>query len=148
MEIKYLLISLLLLGCSGRNRLDKNDSCPVRPIIQLEKTDSTDRPTADLNLKSFVVYFLNDFNDSIKGYVNTKLYFNDYVQTNKTSGSSEKYFGYDYSKDTLSATVLKVVGQKSCFEVEVDRRYKLIYVFKNQDQEWTVRFSNVYYINE
>lgn len=151
--MKFVILSLLMItfGCSTRKGMQTLDSCHGPLEVQFERVstnDSSGRPIADLKLKSFVVHFLNDFEDSVYAFVNEKLIFKDYVQTNQASGSAEKYFGYDYSNDKSNSLVLKVVGSKSCFKVNVNKKFKVIYLFKSPENQWTVRFSNFHYLNE
>lgn len=142
-------ILTILISCQSNRKLIKNTPCNDNIIVQYDKVKKGDeeKPKADKNLKSFSVYFLSSYKDSIQGIVNGKKVFEKYLDIDGNSHNMSNYFYYDYSKDNGNS-ILKInsVKDKSCFEIEVDKKYKLIYVFK-EDTKWMVRFSNIYYIN-
>lgn len=149
-KIIYLsFIINIILGCKAQEKIMTNISCKGNVVIQYEKGrhDEKDRPHADVNLNAFTVYFINEYDDDIQAFVNDKLYYDKHLKIEGGEDSLKEYFGYNYSKDSKK-TILKVLSKtdNSCFDVEVDKKYKLIYVFKSNSR-WTVRFSNIYYIN-
>jgi hypothetical protein len=117
--------------------------------LQYDKIKNSDKgkPIAKNELKAFTVYFLNEFNDSIKGFVNNKLYFDKFLKITGSNDNLNNYFGYNYSKD-INIPNLKIVSKtkNTCFDIEIDKRYKLVYVFLSKEGKWTVRFSNIYYL--
>lgn len=139
---------LILFGCVSQEKLIKNISCEGNIVLQYDKIKRNDlgKPLANKNLNAFNVYFIGDFNDSIQSYVNNKLYFENFLQTNNNSDKITNGFGYNYSKDS-KIPVLKIISKskKTCFDLEVNKKYKLIYVFISNEGKWTVRFSNIYY---
>lgn len=151
MKTKFIFISLFIiqmfLGCSLKSKVIKNISCKGNLNIQYDKNKTNNSyPLADKKLKAFTVYFLNNFKDSIHAYVNNKLYFNKYLNLNGDSDDLKNYFGYSYLKDS-NIPILKIESKSrnSCFDIEINKKYKLIYVFLSEDGIWTVRFSNKYY---
>ncbi len=74
-------------------------------------------------------------------------FYEKYLDLNGSSDSMNEYFGYSYSKDT-NTPILKVVSKtkNTCFDVAIDRKYKIVYVYLSDDGKWIVLFSNVYYL--
>src|SRR5690606_25091829 len=138
-------------SCKPQERVVESISCQENIIIQYDKTTveaKKEGRTADKKLEAFTVYFLNDFDDYVKGYVNNKLLFDEKIQTNNITSDTDKYFGYNYSKD-IESPILKIsINEKECFDVEIDKRYKLIYVFLTKEGKFIVRFSNQYYLHD
>jgi hypothetical protein len=140
---------LMIVGCASQEKVLKNISCSGEITLQYDKIKRSDKgkPIAKKDLKAFTVYFINEFNDSIQGYVNNSLHYDKYLKLDGNSDNMKNSFGYNYSKD-INTPVLKIVSKTRniCFDLEIDKRYKLIYVFFTNDGKWTVRFSNIYYI--
>lgn len=146
-----LLFALLTiaLGCKSQDKVIDSVSCQRKVKVQYDRIKSSDRdkPKADIGLEAFTVYFLSDFNDSIRAYVNNNLVFDQKVINGADSHSLENYFGYNYSADT-SIPILKVesLTRNTCFDIPIDKNYKLAYLFLSGEDEWTIRFSNIYYL--
>jgi len=144
----YFLAILIIYSCSSQEKVVKNISCPGEVTLQYDKVKKSDRgkPIAKKDLKNFMVYFLYDFNDTIQGYVNNKLKYEKFLKLDGSSDKHNDYFGYNYSKDQKTP-VLKIISKnkKTCFDIEIDKKYKLIYVFIDDKSKWTARFSNIYY---
>lgn len=98
-------------------------------------------------LNAFQVIFLSDFDENIKAYVNDKLVFEEYVKIGTESHSIENTFGYNYESD-LKLPILKVESTEkgTCFDIEINKNYKIIYLFIDENGKWIVRFSNEYYL--
>jgi hypothetical protein len=143
------IVALILFGCASQEKVIKNINCSGEVVLQYDKIKKSDKgkPIANKDLKAFTVYFINDFNDSIQGYVNDRLCYDKYLKINSNSDNLKDSFGYNYSKDEKTP-VLKVISKtkKICFDIEINKKYKLIYVFITNENKWTVRFSNIYYI--
>ena len=139
----------IAVGCKSQDRLVDNISCSGEVTVQYDriKQSDKDKPKADKDLDALMVYFLSDFNDSIRAYINNKVVFEQQVEIGADSHSLENFFGYNYSEDS-SVPILKVesLTRETCFDIPIEKDYKLIYVFLNDDGEWTVRFSNIYYV--
>ena len=145
----YLLVILIIYGCSSQEKVIKNITCLGEVTLQYDKVKQSDKgkPIAKKDLNAFTVYFINEFNDSIQGYVNDKLYYDKYLTIDSNSDNLKDSFGYNYSKDQKTP-ILKIISKnkKTCFDIEIDKKYKLIYVFIDDKGKWTTRFSNIYYI--
>ncbi|UGU17927.1 hypothetical protein LS482_08605 [Sinomicrobium kalidii] len=148
---KYFLIAVvtvITVSCRSQDGIVKSLSCEGNVDVQYEKADAQARKeglVADKNLESFIVHFLYDFDGQVKGYVNNKLLFNEYIKTNEATDKTGKYFGYSYAKDQ-ETPILKVVTDKgNCFDIRINRDYKLVYVYFSETERWTVRFSNIHY---
>jgi hypothetical protein len=91
---------------------------------------------------------MSEFNDSIQVFINNKLEFNGYVNTDKVRGDSNQVFGYNYSETSEKVTIKFISLTRSvCCFVDLNKRYKIVYVFIDKLGNWTIRFSNVHYIN-
>lgn len=140
---------MIFVGCKTQEKTAKKISCSGEVTIQYDKIKRSDKlkPIAKKDLKSFTVYFLSSYHDTIQGYVNGKKKFEKFVNLDANSDSMKENFIYDYSQDKETPK-LKIMSKTTnkCFDILIDKNYKLIYVFKNNDK-WIVRFSNIYYIN-
>ncbi|MDO8316250.1 MAG: hypothetical protein Q7T12_01875 [Flavobacterium sp.] len=150
-KINYLvfLILLLTLGCKTHEKTIKNISCSGEVILQYDRIKYSDRnkPKAHKNLETFTVYFLSEYKDSIQGYVNEKLIYENYINQRDSDDDNNKYFNYNYSKDTkIPILKIRLVNKLTCFDIQIDKRYKLIYVWLDRNEKWLVRFSNIYYL--
>lgn len=133
-----------MFDCSTKS----NTECNRKVETQYEKTSWKTKQNGletDRNMKSVSIEFLNNFNHKVKGYINGKLEFEEIVVTNDVTGMSQKYFGYNYTKDDNLPKVRVVIEGVDCFEIEVLEKYKLIYVFLSKRNEVTVRYSNTIY---
>jgi hypothetical protein len=147
----YLLIGITILffSCKPSEKVIKNISCSSKVTIQYDKIKNSDKgkPIAKKDLKAFTVYFLDTFKDSIQGYVNNKLQYEKYIDLNGNFNTMNEYFGYNYSKDN-NMPILKIVSKtkNSCFDLVIDKNYKIVYVYLSDEGNWIVRFSNIYYL--
>jgi hypothetical protein len=143
-----ILTIMLMVDCSAQSSTE----CDGEVEIQYEKTSrktKRDGLETDRKMKSVSIEFLNNFNHKIKGYINGELQFEDVVVTDDVTRMSEKYFGYNYSKDVdLPVIKVSIEGLDKCFEIKVLEKYKLIYVFLSENNEITVRYSNTIYETE
>lgn len=138
-------LSLISISCAQQKQSINSLTCQNKITIQYDNSKA--KGVMAKNKESIIVFFMNDFNDKIKGYINGEQKFSGEVVTNEISGKSDKNFAYNYSKDKI-LPILKIEKENgSCFDVRIKKQYKLIYVFYDSDQEWIVRFSNKYYID-
>ncbi|MEG0929131.1 hypothetical protein [Chryseobacterium sp.] len=147
--MKKLLIligfSFLSISCAQQKQLVNSLSCQNKITVQYDNSKA--KGVMAKNKELVIVFFMNDFNDKIKGYINGEQKFSGEVLTNEISGKSDKNFAYNYSKDK-TLPILKIEKENgSCFDIRIKKQYKLIYVFYDSNQEWIVRFSNKYYID-
>jgi len=143
-----LLLLITCLSCKTR-QADSNISCGGKVTIQYERNneENKNKPKANKNIQGSIVYFVNEYDDDIEVYVDDKLYFEKHIKIDAGSDSLDEYFGVGY-QHTTKLPILKVKSktQNTCFDIEMNKEYKLIYVFLSRDGKWIVRFSNVYYI--
>lgn len=147
--MKKLLIligfSFLSISCAQQKQVVNSLSCQNKITVQYDNSKA--KGVMAKNKELVIVFFMNDFNDKIKGYINGKQKFSGEVLTNEISGKSDKNFAYNYSKDK-TLPILKIEKENgSCFDIRIKKQYKLIYVFYDSNQEWIVRFSNKYYVD-
>ncbi|RBP27045.1 MULTISPECIES: hypothetical protein [Flavobacteriaceae] len=150
-RIFIILMTLLcsVSSCKVSEKIAENISCDGNIEIQYDRTKlfGNDNPKADKKLDAFQVIFLSDFDENIKAYVNDKLVFNEFVKIGANSHSIENTFGYNYKSD-LKTPILKVesIEKGTCFDIEINKNYKVIYLFIDKNGKWIVRFSNEYYL--
>jgi hypothetical protein len=145
--ILILVVAITTISCRSQDGIVKSISCESNVDVQYEKADAQAKKeglVADKNLEAFTVHFLYNFDGEIKAYVNDKLLFNEYIKTNEVTDKTGKYFGHNYAKDN-ETPVLKVVMDETCFDIKIDKDYKLIYVYFSKAEGWTVRVSNIHY---
>lgn len=138
---------MIILSCSSKEKIVKNISCEGNISVQYDRLKPKNSGiVSKQNLQAFTVYFLYEFNDVIKGFVNNELKYEKKLNLSGSSDALEEYFGYNYSKDS-ETPILKVISEtkKTCFDIRIDKRYKVIYVYFSKDGKWTIRFSNAYY---
>ena len=144
------LFLLFILGCGSHQQIISSLSCGENVTIQydkLSKADRRDGMLADANQNSALVYFENTFDDSIKAYLNGKIIFDAFVKTDNSKASADTLFGFRYS-DKGKKDILKIVSKnKGCIDFNINRDYKLIYLFFTEKERWIVRFSNIYYLH-
>lgn len=149
--IMLLTIISLILSCSIQERVIQSITCKEPIVVQYESTSAQAKKEgleADKKRNSFVVYFLNNFNHQVKGYVNDELLFNKKISTDNNTADTGEYFGYDYSKDkTTPVLKVSIPSEDKCFDIKIDKKYKLIYVFLTREGNFIVRFSNQHYIH-
>jgi hypothetical protein len=145
----FVLVLTMFVSCKPQEKVIKNISCAGTVTIQYDKVKISDRgkPIANKNLSSFTVYFLSTYKDTIQGEVNGKIMFEKYLSHDEDLHNLNDYFVYSYLNDT-EIPILKITSKTdgSCFDIPIDKEYKLIYVFYT-NKKWIVRFSNIYYVN-
>lgn len=147
--IIFITLMFSVSSCKISEKIAENLSCDGNIEIQYDRTKlfGNDNPRADRKLDAFQVVFLSDFDENIKAYVNDKLVFDEYVKIGTESHSIENTFGYNYESD-LKLPILKVesIEKGTCFDIEINKKFKIIYLFIDKDGKWVVRFSNEYYL--
>ena len=144
------MLAIEIIFCHAQD-LTKDTKCNSKIEIQYDKITKSDKRSNVIESsksKSFVVKFMNEFSDSIQVYINNKLEFNDFVSTDRVSSETDKVFGYDYSKASEKICFKFIsLTRHSCSIVNLNKKYKIVYVFIDRTGKWTVRFSNVHYIH-
>ena len=148
--MKYYWIALFstfsYFSCSQPRKVVNSISCSSKIELQYDKTTSKG-VMAKRDQKKITVFFLNYFYDSIKVYINGNLKFQDFVLTDTVSGKSDKSFSYDYS-DYRTMPIMKVESEDgNCFDIQINEKYKIVYLFFDNFKKWTIRFSNKYYVD-
>ena len=124
-------------------------SCGGKVSVQYDRIKAEDRnkPKASKNINGCTVYFINEFDDEIEAYVDGKLKFEKYLKISGSSDSLENYFAFGYAENTeMPILKIKSKTQNTCFDIQIEKKYKLIYVFLSRSGKWIVRFSNLIYI--
>lgn len=144
-----IIIIIIFVACKPQERTAKSKSCSGEITIQYDKIKQSDKskPIVSKSLDCFAVCFLSNYRDTIQGYVNNKKKFEKFIDLDDNSDGMKESFIYNYSQDK-ETPLLKIISKTTneCFDIFIDKNYKLIYVFKNNDK-WIVRFSNIYYVN-
>lgn len=149
-KLFFLVVAIATLwSCNSQEKVMKNISCAGNVTLQYDRIKSGDsgKPKANKDLNSFTVYFISTYNDKITADVNGKIIFEKQVIRDSNADDLNDYFIYDYSKEDKTP-ILKITSalDSSCFDIRIDKKYKLIYIFK-EGKNWTARYSNIYYVN-
>jgi len=150
-NFRYILLILLfsVFSCKTSEKLVTNISCNGDLTVQWDKRKAKNKnPRADKKSHYFQVIFLSDFDERIKAYVNNKLVFDEYVKIGADSHRIDRTFGYNYQNDTKTPILkVKTIEKETCFDIEIDKNYKIIYLFIDKNGKWIVRYSNEFYLN-
>lgn len=139
-------LGILFISCVHPIKVVKSISCSSNFELQFDKTTSKGQMRKK-NQKNITLIFLNYFSDSIKVYFNGKLKFQEFVVTDSISGDSHKRFFYDL-RNEKKLPILKVESSnRNCFDIQLNKKYKLAYLFLDDKKNWTIRFSNKYYVD-
>jgi len=144
-----LLVIFLSISCKTEKAI-KNVCCGGNVAIQYDRIKWEDRnkPKAKKSTEGCIVYFINEYDDQIEAYVNGKLSFDKYIKLDGSSDHLENYFSFGYHNNPIMPILkIKSKTQNTCFDIQIKKKYKLIYVFLSRDGKWTVRFSNVTYMS-
>lgn len=140
---------ILLGGCKSSNGQDnkptKESLCSKNISIKYHKVSKNDIEqdmVADKSKQNVVVFLEDYFDGIVKGYVNNELIFNENAVTDESLGTTEKYFTYNYSKDS-KLPKLKIEIDSGCLEFDIKKGYKLIYL-SYYKEKWDIIYSNVY----
>lgn len=138
-----IFIIIFLTGCANQQRVIDSLTCPGKIIVERENySQGKPRIKVDDKQNHFAVFFLDGFKDTIQGYVDNKLVFEKFVDSH-AGGYYTSDFSYDYKGDE-EPLVLKMVSttRNSCFDVKIDKKYKLVYVYLLEGDQWTIWFTN------
>ena len=141
-----LFSALSYFSCSQPRKAVNSISCSSKIELQYDRTSSKG-VMAKRDQKKVTVFFLNYFYDSIKVYINGNLKFQDFVVTDTVSGKSNKSFSYDYSDDRMMPIMKVESNNGNCFDIQISENYKLVYLFLDDKKNWTIRYSNKYYVD-
>lgn len=141
------LIILSFYGCKPKEKLTKNISCGGKIKLQYEWLDwdkeDKHHVVADRYFKGgFTVYFVSDFKDSLKYYVNNDFRSEMFVDRNENDEVGNYGFSFGKKGDPIPTLKIESVNKKTCFDIKLKRKYPIIYVWLNKNGEWTIRFSN------
>jgi hypothetical protein len=140
----YCIVPLfLLLGCKSLSKSELKSDCGNTFEVQYDNGGKYKLSKKERDKNYITVYFESDFNDRIKIDINHKEVFNKEVITNdrKPDDYSDAFVYKMNSED--KTYLLKGVSErnKTCFEVPINPKYRIIYLFYYQGQ-WAIRFSN------
>lgn len=146
-KIIFIIISITLISCKTQNIVTESISCKNNYIVQYDKKRDNYYPLADKNMMSTTVYFIEEYNDEIKCYINEELVFEKHLKTPSNSDRLHDNFICKISKDkTLPTIKIESTTQNTCIDLKVNTKYKLLYVYLSRNGEWIVRYSNRYMI--
>nr|WP_315163146.1 hypothetical protein [uncultured Flavobacterium sp.] len=146
---KFIIIFIFsfFISCKTEKSIS-NISCHGKVSVQYDRIKREDRnkPKANKNINGCTVYFINEYDDQIEAYVGGKLKFEKYLKISDSSDSLENYFAFGYAENTeMPILKIKSKTQNTCFDIQIEKKYKLIYVFLSRSGKWTVRYSNLIY---
>lgn len=141
--IYYITMCSLLLGCKGLSKSDLKSECGNTFEVQYIKNGKYTLSKQERDKNYIIIYFESKFNDKIKINVNQKEVFNKEIITNdnKPDDFSEAFVYKMNPKE--KHFLLKGFSErnKTCFEISINPKYRIIYLFYYQEK-WIVRFSN------
>lgn len=146
--IYYIIALLLFSECKSLSKSESKSSCGNIFEVQYDSGGKYKIPKEEMDKNYITVYFENTFNDNIKININEKEVFNKEVITNdkKPDDYSDAFI---YKMDLKDKTyLLKGFSKRNntCFEIPINTKYRIIYLFYYQEQ-WVIRFSNNRRIN-
>lgn len=145
--IFIIIISTIFIGCKTQNIITESISCKSNYTTQYDNKRDNYYPLADKNMMSTTVYFIDEYEDNIKCYINEELVFEKHVRIYPNSDRLHDNFICRISKEkTLPTIKIESTTQNTCIDLKVNKKYKLIYVYLSRNGEWIVRFSNRYMI--
>jgi hypothetical protein len=140
-------LTLILLGCKAKEKVVESIACKNSYTIQYDNKRDNYYPLAPKNMKSTTVYFIDEYDDDIKGFINEEQVFNQHVKmSGNEDGLSYNFICKISDKEALPTIKIESTTQNTCFDFKVDKKYKLVYVYLSRNGKWTIRFSNRYMI--
>jgi hypothetical protein len=140
---------IFFFGCKTEESIN-NISCGNKVSVQYDRIKSEDKnkSKARKNFEGCAVYFINQYDDEIEAYVNGKLSFDKHIKIDGSSDKLEYFFAFGCPKKSMMP-ILKVKSktQNTCFDIQIKKKYKIIYVFLSREGKWIVRFSNIFYLS-
>ncbi|WP_172279325.1 hypothetical protein [Chryseobacterium sp. LAM-KRS1] len=143
-----LLILCFLSGCKSFTKQDLQSSCGNTFEVQYIENGKYKLSKQERAKDYLTIYFLEEFNDQIKISINQKEVFNKKVITDTTKFDTySAAFTYKISS-TDTNYVIKGYSErnKTCFEVPINTKYRIIYLYYH-NEKWIVRFSNGLIVN-
>lgn len=141
------LINLIFFGCKPKEKLVENVSCDGKLKSQYEwldwnKEDRTHVVANRFFKGGFTIYFVSELKDSLKLYVNSE--FRAKLDIDRSENEEELNYAFSFGKAEDSIPTVKVESEskKTCFDVKLNRKYPIVYVWLDKNGEWTIRFSN------
>lgn len=143
-NIIYCIIVLsILFGCKSLSKSELKSDCGNTFEVQYDNGGKYQLPKEERDKNYFTFYFEDTFNDKIKIEINQKEVFNKKIITNdkKPDDYSDAFVYKMNLKD--KTYLLKGISEqnKTCFEIPINTKYRIIYLFYYQGQ-WVIRFSN------
>lgn len=141
--IYYIVVLLLFLGCKSLSKSDLKSECGNTFEVQYIKNGKYTLSKQERDKNYITIYFESTFNDKIKIDINQKEIFNKEVVTNENKPDDySDAFIYKINPEDKTF-LLKGFSERNntCFEIPINPKYRIIYLFYYQGK-WVVRFSN------
>jgi len=148
-KIAQLLLGIVLItsSCKPKENIIKSKSCLGEIDFEYEwlkkKKEDRNHVIADRYSKYYAIKFVGEYKDSVSIYLNDNLQNKMYIE--KDDNEDEHNYGFTFSH--LKNPILKIesIAKKSCFNIKLDKKYPIIYVWLDKKGKWSIRFSNFYH---
>jgi hypothetical protein len=134
-KIVIFIIVAFVFGC-------KSNKVTIKYDDESRYEDIDKKMIADKSKESVTIFFENFFNGQVKGFIGNELMFDKNIETEESLGTTNEYFFYDYSRNQKLPKI-RIENEDEIAEIEINNDYKLIYVYKHNDN-WEIIYSNVY----
>lgn len=142
-KVNYLLIVCCLWSCKSISKTELKSDCGNTFEIQYAKDGKYLLSQKERDKNYIIFYFENNFNDKVKISINQKDIYNNQVVTNAEKPDDyADMFIYKMNPGEMNF-FLKGFSEtsKTCFEIPLDTKYRIIYLFYYQNH-WIIRFTN------
>ncbi|PDS26332.1 hypothetical protein B0A77_03210 [Flavobacterium branchiophilum] len=141
------LIILSVYSCKPKENIVKNVTCGGNLKVEYEwlDLDKEDRNhiVANKYFKGgFTIYFVSEYDDLFKLYVNNEFIIKKEISRTEDDKIFNSGFSFGKAEDSIPIFKVESINKKSCFDVKLNRKYPILYVWLAENGKWTIRFSN------
>lgn len=148
---KILILNILLVlcfnSCKPKEKFERNYACSGNVSIEYEWLNKNEQDKNHIGqyknpLNGYATYFISEFKDSLKIYVNNEFRLETFVNRRDTLDPFR--YGFVFTDKKKSKPILRIESneKKTCFDVELEKKYPIIYVKLNENGRWFLKFSN------
>lgn len=157
--IRYslLLITILTFSFSNCTSQEKTKGkrepffCSERICLNYRNSEffgEGDKQVKDVYKRSIFIMFEDGFEDTLNIYCNDSLIGSKFFLTDPSIGTTMSGIEYNYEKERRSPLLkIESVTNNYCLELQVDERYRILYLNHNNDG-WLGVYSNFYHSYE
>ena len=147
----WFIASILFTSCSTKAHLVKSKECNTNVLVtkyKVKKKDLLGEGKLVEKGSHFYIYFTENYDkDNIEATINGKLLFDKMITTDKSLGTTEAGFYYNYKNNDALKLILKVKNKNDCFDITLDKNYRQLFIY-SLDNKWEVIYDNIYPLYE